>query len=105
MLAMTGSTEGQAPGRSADFKSGALGGGPYTLQATSGAFNDQAASAARRPHSVLDLYYNIRNPDNGNSPADAKRQTPSGQMPSRNGYADSTYEATHPNFSYNINTN
>lgn len=95
----------QSPGRSSNFKSGATGNGPYTLEATSGVFNNKATDAARRPHSVLDLYYGIRSPQNGNSDADAARQTPNGQLPTRNGYADSTYNQTNPNFSHVINLN
>jgi hypothetical protein len=104
MLPVTGSTT--APGRSAEFKTGATTGSPYSLQATSNAFNQQSSDAARRPHSVMDLYFNIRSPQNGNSDADAQRQTPNGQLPSKNdGYSDSTYNQLNPNFSHTINTN
>lgn len=103
MLPNTGST---APGRSAEFKTGATTGSPYSLSATADAWNQSASDSRTRPHSVLDLYYNIRSPGNGNSETDAKRQTPSGQLPSKNdGYSSNTYSQLNPNFSHTINTN
>lgn len=107
MLPMTGATaEGAAPGRSADFKSGALGQGPYTLSASSDSFNNKASDAANRTHSVLNMFYHIPSPTNGNSEQDALRQTPRGQLPSKNdGYSPRTYAQLNPNFSQTINTN
>jgi hypothetical protein len=46
------------------------------------------------PNSVLQQY--MLSPNNGNSAADAARQTPMGQLPSQNGMAQSTYQAMNP---------
>lgn len=43
-------------------------------------------------------------PSNGNSAADAARQTPSGQLPTSNGMSPSTYQKIVPNtFGMNLN--
>lgn len=41
--------------------------------------------------------------DNGNSQKDAARQTPSGQLPSSNGYAQSTYDKIVPQYGMALN--
>jgi hypothetical protein len=41
--------------------------------------------------------------DNGNSQKDAARQTPSGQLPSDNGYAKSTYDKIVPSYGMALN--
>lgn len=104
MLPQTGNTA--APGRSAEFKTGVTVGGPHSLEATSNVWNQSASDSRARPHSVLDLFYHIPSPGNGNSEADAQRQTPTGPLPSKNdGYSENTYNQLNPNFSHTINTN
>lgn len=53
------------------------------------------------PNSVLQPY--MHDPRNGNSAADASRQTPYGQLPSMNGMAPSTYAVKNPNFGTKLN--
>lgn len=75
-----------------------------SLIARSGLENSAVRDAALTPNSVLSAYEHFRNIYNGNSAADASRQTPSGQLPTQNGMSQSTYQARYPgNFGTRLN--
>jgi hypothetical protein len=83
--------------RNAEFQAG-MSGSPNqpSLNADSQKQNALAKQAALTPHSVLSAYMNIKSPTNGNAPADAARQTPTGQLPSMNGTSPNTYSQLYP---------
>jgi hypothetical protein len=81
--------------RMAHFTQGASGGVSETasLQASGQQFN------AANPHGFRANGLNqqvMLSPGNGNSKADASRQTPNGQLPSMNGDSESTYQQINP---------
>jgi hypothetical protein len=71
-----------------------------SLQARAQKFN--AADPGKFvPNGVNQPY--MLSPGNGNSPADAARQTPTGQLPSQNGMAASTYSKLIPQYGMSLN--
>jgi len=64
-----------------------------SLQASADKFNQQVPGKFRA--NGLNQPYMLSS-GNGNSRADASRQTPSGQLPSLNGMSESTYNAINP---------
>lgn len=86
--------------RQAHFATGVVGETP-SLEKRSLSFNDKV-SHGFRPNGLNQPF--MLSPGNGNSPADAARQTPSGQLPSENGMSSSTYQQLVPH-TYGINLN
>lgn len=82
--------------RTEHFQQGITGGGPTaSLLQTQQSQNSMVKGFD--PSSVLNAYQQPGfHPANGNSASDAKRQLPTGSLPSKNGYSGSTYDMRFP---------
>jgi hypothetical protein len=85
----------------AHFTQGATPHETATLQARAAAFN-QGVPGKFTPNGLNQPI--MLSPSNGNSAADASRQTPSGELPSMNGMSRSTYDKLNPT-SYGLSLN
>lgn len=94
--------------RSASFHAGMSGTGDKasSLEAESAGFNAKVQATASNPNALSMTPNSVLMPymksANGNSAADARRQTPSGQLPTMNGSAQSTYNIQNPQFGYRL---
>jgi hypothetical protein len=80
-------------GRNSEFAGGQAGNGQQVT-----AMNQKPQKIAGfKPNSALDMMQQAGyHPADGNSPDDAARQTPNGQLPGPNGSAPNTYDAETP---------
>lgn len=83
--------------RTQEFNGGVSGNGEIASSLTNNSMKFMAQVPQKfSPNSVLQQY--MPDPNNGNDPIAAARQTPNGPIPSMNGSAQSTYGALYKSF-------
>jgi hypothetical protein len=101
MISSAGPAASPSPdsGRTAHFNAGMTGTKDVASSMNQPAKSDAYTTMGFHPASVLDAsQISGYHPGNGNSAADAARQTPAGQIADQNGSSASTWGALNPSF-------